>query len=308
MLAAVILTLNEYIYTADAVRSLLAGQKKPDLIFVIDNGSTPENAGLLRQALAEFPSVKLVRNEVNLGFAKGSNMGIKMALAEGAQFVLLFNNDATVAEDCVSSMYSVMECDPRIGITGPRIFFFDDPQRVWHSGGYFNRLKAGVVVPEKNRLIDQLPREGVQEVSFLTGCILLIRREVFDKVGLLDEDYFFYTEDLDYSLRVRRGGFKVVFVLGARAWHRVSPYKQDEMSAFRLYHRTRNHVLCLRKNFSLPYFIYGFSIFLTIFLPYRVAQASKAKDRSKAVGAVLGGAWKGLLSSSLRRNNVQRGG
>lgn len=302
MLAAVILTMNEYVYTVDAVKSLLAGRMRPDLIYVIDNGSTTSNFNLLSEALSEFQDVRLLRNETNVGFAKGSNMGIKAALAEGAQFVLLFNNDATVSKDCVVRLHEAIRRNPGIGMVGPRIYYYDDPHRIWQEGGYFNKVKAAVSVPKKNQVVEYSPQEQDAEVSFLTGCILLIRRETFDTVGLLDEDYFFYTEDLDYSLRVKKSGLKVVFVPSAQAWHRVSPYKQDDISSFRIYHRTRNHILCLRKNFSLSYFIYGSMVFLAVFMPYRIVQALKAKDRVRAIGAVLSGTARGLLLSSLKKN------
>jgi len=258
-------------------------------IIVVDNAS---HDGSMEKLERNFPSLHFIENPVNYGFAKGMNVGSQYALSQGAEYVFLLNNDAVIDIDCIKVLFSMLK-DDSAGIAGPRIFYYKQPQKVWQGGGYFSRLKTGVVVPEKNKLIDKC-NEELRQVTFLTGCAMLIKREVFEKVGLLDEDYFLYEEDVDFCLWAARAGFKLLYVPSAKMWHKIETIPKDRTSPFILYHMARSRIIFLRKNFSWPYFLYGLLIHLLLYTPFRFLQIILGSRSLKSVWAWLHGTWAGL--------------
>jgi GT2 family glycosyltransferase len=216
----------------------------------------------------------------------------------------LLNNDAVIDRQCIPVLVSTLEADATAGIAGPRIFYRADPDRIWQGCGYFSLIKTGVVNPEKNRLQTSLPEacpefnrrksREVEKVGFLTGCAMLIRSRVFEKVGLFDEDFFFYDEDVDFCLRVTRAGFKLLYVSQAKSWHKIKNVAKDRTSPFVMYHLARSHLLVLRKNFSKAYFAYGLFVHLLLYTPYRMLQIVQGSQSLSAVKAWIKGTWDGI--------------
>ena len=213
--AIIVLNWNAWEVTSDCVRSLASLDYKNCDVAVIDNGSSDDSVEKLRH---QFPDLAVLENGVNLGFAAGNNVGVEYALARGAQYILLLNNDTLVSASCISAMVRVAESDNRIGILNPKIYYYDPPDRIWYAGGSFSpwfgfaRHKG-----MKKRNCDL--RDSTREVTFITGCAFFIKAEVVRQIGLLDENFFMVCEDTDWSIRALRAGFKAIYVAEAEISH-----------------------------------------------------------------------------------------
>jgi hypothetical protein len=296
LIYAIVLSWNNYPDTRECIESIRMSSYPITQVVLVDNASNAGFIGQLQGDYADDAAVHIIRNEANYGFARGVNVGIQYALARGADFVFLLNNDAIIDRQCIQVLVSTLEADATAGIAGPRIFYHADPDRIWQGSGYFSLIKSGVVNPEKNRLQTSLAEgiQGIQKASFLTGCAMLIRSRIFAKVGLFDEDFFFYDEDVDFCLRVTRAGFKLLYVPQAKSWHKIRNVAKDRTSPFVMYHLARSHLLVLRKNFSVVYFAYGLLVHLLLYTPYRMLQIAQGSRSLSAAKAWIKGTWDGI--------------
>ena len=241
--AIVIVTWNgkeDCISCLNSLRDLVP--PRPSII-VVDNGSTDGTAGMVTK---HFPGVTIITAPVNLGFAGGNNLGIERALAEGADYVCLLNNDTVVDPHFLEELLRVAVEDPRTGILGSRILYHDRPDRVWSQGIAVNRI-SGRIYTTYNNLKDSEVSGIITEVDAVSGASMLLKREMLREVGLLDEDYYLCFEDVDFCLRAGRMGYKRVTVSSSRVWHKVSSSMGGEYSEMTVYYATRNHLLVGKK-------------------------------------------------------------
>ncbi len=213
---------------------------------VIDNASSDDTVAALR---AQFPALTILQNPANLGYAGGNNAGMRWALARGADYALLINSDTEVTPDLVSELVRVAESDPRIAVVGCRNVLMEDPARLW---GAYGELTYGpfVVRTAGERVADGPEWRAVRDVDSVIGNGYLWRREALERVGLLDERFFGYHEDLDWCLRARRAGYRVVYAGSAAIVHKGgSSSDRRHARAFPLnYFLGRNGVLFARKH------------------------------------------------------------
>jgi len=231
--------------TIACVRSVLAGSYSYQRVVVVDNGSSDRSV----EAIAEYfgKTIDLIVNEKNVGFAAGVNKGIQYALAQGADWVLILNNDTIVAPDMLEQLMAVAIRYPNIGILGPAIFHYDQPNRVWRLG---DRHINWVPIPFKISAKALQAGEKILPVNYVTGCGMLIRKEVFHAIGMFDEGYFMYYEDADFCRRAERAGFSIVCVPTARMWHKVSGSTHGKVS-YQCYLKTRSRIRFYRRHYSL---------------------------------------------------------
>jgi len=262
-------------------------------VIVVDNGSTDGTAEAVR---VNFPKAELIRSEENLGFAAGCNLGLRRVLQLTAEYVLLLNNDVIVASDMMERLVEAALTHPEVGLFGPSVWYHDEPHRLW-SAGYRCRPVT---------LSDQPPQgnpEGAEPyfVDTLYGCGLLIRREVLETVGLLDERFFMYYEDKDLCLRARAAGWKLLMVPAARVWHKVSEStsgSNDLGTPFQKYHMARSSVVFFAKH--TPRWLWP------VIVPYRLGSGLRTVARALRYGrpdiatAYVRGLWCGaqLLRTS----------
>lgn len=178
-------------------------------VVVVDNNSAD---GSLEAAKAKFSKAIFIKNEQNLGFASGNNVGIRFSLEHGADYILLLNNDTEVTSDFLAFLTAASEKNKKIGIAGP-IIFKGNSKKVWFSGGEIDWFRM------KTRHVEELGGEKAYSTGFITGCAMLVKKEVFKKVGLLDEDFFLYWEDADFSVRAQKAGFGCVVVPASKINH-----------------------------------------------------------------------------------------
>lgn len=191
-------------------------------IVVVDNNSTDNSVEKIEK---KFPQVAIVKNKKNIGFAAGNNIGIKYTLEKGADYVLLLNQDTEVEPNFLTELIKEGEKNSQAGLLSPLIFWKRSDQ-VWFSSGRINWLNMKTY--HKTSLI----QDRNLETSFLTGCSLLIKRSVLEKVGLLDEDFFLYWEDVDYSLRARKAGFRMKVIPESIVHHFESSNKLNKSKVY----------------------------------------------------------------------------
>ncbi|NTU67084.1 MAG: glycosyltransferase family 2 protein [Candidatus Moranbacteria bacterium] len=169
---------------------------------VVDNDSKD---GSLEEAKNDFARATFIKNEGNLGFSAGNNVGIKYSLEKQAKYILLLNNDTEIERNMLSVLVGIMEKHKDIGIISP-VITRGDSSDVWFSGGKIDWMRMRTMHEDAS---PEKLKEEFFETGFVSGCAMLIRREVFAKAGLLDEDFFLYWEDVDFSVRAKRAGFKL---------------------------------------------------------------------------------------------------
>jgi GT2 family glycosyltransferase len=206
-------------------------------VIVVDNGSTD---GSVEQISRTFPQAHQLTNEENEGFALAANQGIAYALAEGCEYILILNNDTTVARDLLDHLVAMGETDRGIGIVSPRILLFNEPERTWHLAARWHRW---LPMPVNIQQVDA----PTVEADFVSGCGMLLRRRMLEEVGTFDARYFMYGEDIDLCSRARRAGYRVVAVPGATMWHKVS-VSASRLSRDARYWRTRNQIIAYRRH------------------------------------------------------------
>ena len=213
-------------------------------VIVADNGSTD---GALGEIARKHPSVRLIENGANLGFAAGNNSAITAALEDGADFVFLLNNDTIIDPGIVGAFLDAAQRMPQAGVFGAKIYYHADPQRLWYAGGYwnaktlsFNEYGAGD--------IDAGQYDQLTETDWVIGCAMFVRAEVFRKVGLLEPKFFLNNEEVDFCSRVRRAGYACAYVPQARLWHKVSASFGGEDSPLKEYFSARNRLLWAQRN------------------------------------------------------------
>jgi GT2 family glycosyltransferase len=185
---------------------------------VVDNASTdgsPEKIG------AAFPSVEILRHDSNRRFAGGNNPGIEKALAAGADAVMLLNNDTEADPTMIERLLLALDQHPEGGAASPLIYFGPPSDRIWYAGATLIPA-LGLAAHRGLRKKDEGQYRSIESTGYLTGCCLVARAEVWRRVGLLDERYFIYAEDADWSLRAHAAGYRLLFVPTARLWHKVS--------------------------------------------------------------------------------------
>jgi len=247
----------------ECLASLHAAQQPGRLVeafdvILVDNGSTDNSVEAVK---AKFPDTEILALAENRGFAAGCNVGLRRALEAGADYVLLVNNDATVAPDMLVRLIEVAERRGDAGLLGPVVYRFDEPDRVW-SAGYRERPITLSAQPPAGQSNGDAP----YEVDRLYGAGLLIRRSVLEEVGLFDERFFMYYEDADLCRRVQEAGYRLLVVPAARMWHKVSA-STGEGSPSQQYHLARGSVLFFARHTPLP--------LLPVIIVYRLGVAAK---------------------------------
>jgi len=236
--AAIVLNYRTPDETLLAVKSLLASRRPIDDVIVVDNDATENARGRLSST---DPHISYLLSGRNLGFSGGVNLGIRQALARGADRVLLVNSDVIVPPDCVGRLERCLNTH-RAGITGPVVLARSEPGRIASLGmsyaariGRMRHRGVGMKLGDSEQMASR-------RVDAVSGCLMLIRREVFDAIGLFDEDFFFSFEDLDFCLRAGRAGFATVLDGSAVAYHEGGLSIGPE-TPLRLYFAARNHLL-----------------------------------------------------------------
>ncbi|MBZ2166166.1 glycosyltransferase family 2 protein [Methanobacterium spitsbergense] len=189
----------------------------------------------------------LIKNENNDGFAEGNNIGITYALNNlDPDYVMLLNNDTIVDREFLVEMLKVSESNSEIGILGPKIYYYNDPNRIWFAKGKISwKFSRGLNIGYNE--MDNGQYDKIAEVEYVSGCAFLIKKEVINRIGLLDKRFFLYFEEIDWTLRATKLGYKNVFVPKGKIWHKISKSGGGIKEKIGLYYITRNRWLFMKR-------------------------------------------------------------
>jgi GT2 family glycosyltransferase len=257
-------------------------------VLLVDNGSQPP---LAEAVAARFPTVETSRLPDNLGFAGGYNAGLRQAMAGNSQYFLLLNNDTLVEPDALTHLVAEIESAADVGLATAKIYYAAQPDRIWTVGANLNvflDLKDG-----GREQIDAGQWATPRDVDFAPFCAILIRREVIAAVGLLDEAFFLYYEDMDYCRRARAAGWRIRLAPDAHVRHDVSASSGGRDSPMERYYMAESGGRYFRKHGRGPR--------LLLIVPFRLLSALKMTARLLLAGKrdALRAYWLGLRAGWL---------
>lgn len=234
----IIVNYNGYKDTLECINSLKENINSNYKIIVVDNKSTDDSVEKLRT----IDGIYLIEADKNGGFSYGNNLGIKYALNNGYENVILLNNDTIVTKDCFDIMLEKSKSKD-IGIVGNKILYYYDKNKIYSYGGNINMNRGTAILGynlEKNQKLEDV------EVKFISGCCMLIKKEVFEKIGFLNENYFMYYEDVEFCLKASEF-FKLIVINDSVIYHKVSASTGGEANSFAIRYNTRNRIIFMEK-------------------------------------------------------------
>ncbi len=287
--ALIIIHFSGIAETLDCLESL----KKADLtnlelnLILVDNS---ENSDLEFKLTSYSPKVNYLKFPQNLGFSQGTNKGLEEALKIGAQYIILLNSDTTLPPDLLIRLVKFANLNKQYGLISPKIYFA--PGYEYQKNRYKNREKGRVIwyaggkidwdnIFPKHIGVDEVDKkqfDQLKEVDFVTGCCILIRKEVVNKVGLFDKNYFVYFEDVDYSVRAIKLGFKICYLPDTFIWHKNASSSGKPGSLLHVYFQTRNRFYFGLKYASLKTKFHLLKEAIKFALSSDIAKQNGAKD------------------------------
>jgi GT2 family glycosyltransferase len=290
--SVIILNWNGRHYLDDCLTSVLA-QTYPNLeVILVDNGSSDGSADWVAE---RFPTVWLIRNEVNLGFAAGNNQAIR---ASKGAYIATLNNDTYVEPDWLASLVQTMETDPQVGMCASKMLFADSPEIINSTGICLDPV--GIAWDRQGGEPDDNRETAPLEVFGPCAGAALYRRAMLDQIGLFDEDFFAYLEDVDVAWRAQLGGWRCLYVPAARVYH-VHSGTSVEGSRFKNQLLGRNKLWSIAKNYPLRRLL----LHLPLILAYDLAAVLYALV-ARGDTSALAGRWAGLrgLGRMLRKRSA----
>lgn len=287
--AIILVNWNGYDFTQACLRSLLRVDFPDFKVIVVDNTSENQEGQRLKKS---FPKIELIENSENLGFAGGNNVGIRSALDQGFSHIMLLNNDTEVDPDFLGEMMHKLHQDPRLGLVQPLILFLNDRKTIWSAGGkWVPLIGRAITLGDREPVADY--RSKKSDLDWATGCCMLISREAILQTGLLNEQYFAYFEDVEWSLRFKKAGFGIALAEKAVIYHEAGAsskktHSEGTLSPRVFYFNVRNQFFLLRSQripAGIVYHFIRFSGWAGYFL---------VRGRFKKMNSVLKGIRDGL--------------
>ena len=229
--------------TLECLASLESSSYEKMKVLVVDNGSTDGSPQRIRE---EFPNTGILELPENVGFAGGNNAAFRHLRDAGAGYFFLLNNDATVEDDTVSMLVAAAESAPDIGVVGAKVLFADDPIML-ESAGVSVNLRTGRVRQIGYREKDTGQYSELCKRDAVNGCAMLMRASLVESVGLLDEEFFCYFEEVDFCLRASEKGYRVLYCPDAPVYHKGAASGGGRRSPLQFYYGMRNQLLLTRK-------------------------------------------------------------
>lgn len=268
-------------------KSLSLQTFKDYCLFLIDNSPNQTQTALINRLSVQYPvsSLKHIENSENIGVAAGNNQGIKLSIDSGCTHTLLLNNDIEFDQSfLVEEMYQY-SLDHQESLIIPKIFYFDT-RKIWMAGGWL-RKRRGIVYHIGDGQEDGPKYNQSAYFNYAPTCFMLINNQVFQTIGLMDENYFVYYDDTDFVYRASVEGYSIFYMPGLHVLHKVSSSTGGGESLFSIYYNTRNRIYFIRKNFSFPDRI----VPLTYTIVTRLVRyfLYNRKQRAKLMGAIRDG-------------------
>lgn len=249
LVSIILVNYNGYKDTIECIKSLNFIDYDNYNIIVVDNMSSDGSQEYIREFINSVckKNIFFLENKDNIGFSGANNVGIKFALDNDSDYLCLLNNDTVVEYNFLTELVNEMEKDKKIGISAGKILYYDNKDYIWSAGGYIDNKKSLGCHFGKDQVDNNLYNIK-KDVTFLTGCLQLIKKDVIKEVGLYDNDYFLYMEDVDFCARVLKKGYKLRYIPNSIIYHKVSSSTGGDESPLFLYYITRNRLLYNKKN------------------------------------------------------------
>lgn len=248
--AIIVINWNSYEVTSECLNSLRSVNYDSFEIILVDNGSEDTSGQRLK---IEYPEITLLTNESNQGFTGGNNTGIRYALSNGFDYLMLLNNDTITTPNFLKVLISKLSVSSRIGAIQPKIMFNQERHVIWSAGGVLNRFLLLTSTMGENEL-DKGQFDQDRNPDWITGCCFLVRSDIVRQVGLLDNKLFIYYEDFDWSMKIRAAGFQLLYEPKSVIYHEVGMSNQNRkdhnegtISPFSHYVNIRNHLFMVRR-------------------------------------------------------------
>lgn len=273
----IIINYNGYKDTIECIKSLKKIKYKNYKIIVLDNDSKDDSEEYLRKSLL---GCTIIQTGKNLGFAGANNIGMKYAVNNGADYILLLNNDTIVDRNFLDYLIKGFEISQDIGMVGGKIYYYNEPDKVWYAGGEFDKLRA----KGKHYTVDD--NCDYKIIDFITGCMQLISVKALKKVGYMNEKFFLYFEDVDYCFRFAKNDYKLLYCSNAKIYHKCggsASYK----SPLSIFYSNRNRYLFINENFKgitsfVMKLIYYFELIIKLII-YKGERKKSIIDVSKYI-------------------------
>jgi GT2 family glycosyltransferase len=272
----VLLHWKNYKDTEQCLLSLKDVTYKNRHIIIVDNFS---NDGSIEKLQQEFPDNKYIYNEDNLGFSCGCNVGIRWALNDGADFVLLLNNDTIVEPGFLEPAVNAFSEHKSIGAVTGKIMFMQQPNKIWQAGGYISNVRAQGVARGLGE-IDIGKYDEICDTGWASGAMSLIAMKTFDQVGLLPEEYFFGQEEWDFSTAILRNNLRILYVPTFKSYHAAGGSYRAQNPILNIYGGYLNKMIYAKKYLPAAFWIPWkafFWLYLRLYWPYLSKQYATTK-------------------------------
>lgn len=238
LVAIILVNYNGFDDTVECIKSIEAVNYPNYKIIVVDNASTMKPSDQQIEYITKNSTY--IEAKKNLGFSSGNNIGIEKAKEFKPKYYLLLNNDTVVSPDFLTILVKAAEENENVGIVTGKINFFSEPSRIWFGGGSFD-YKIGVPNHDRWNAIDGGPTGEVKDITFASGCLMLIPYNIIDDYGMLDESFFLYAEDTEYCCRILKANKRILYCEDALIYHKVNS-STSKMSVSSQYYMTRNNL------------------------------------------------------------------
>jgi len=291
-IGVVTVTYNSAIVVPGFMDSVLKQSHSDFILYVVDNASSDETLRLV----SGYSDARIVpiRNVDNTGVAEGNNVGIRAALRDGCTFVLLLNNDTVFDAGLFATLLRGLD-ESQCAMIVPKILYFDPSNKIWSAGGAFSRWR-GMSWHFGFNQIDDGRFDQPLEVEYSPTCCMLIRNNVFERVGLMDTKYFVYFDDTDFCLRAYRRGIKLLYLPTAAVYHKVSSLT-GYRSNLAIRYLIRSHVYYVMKQFPLWMAAY----YLPVCQINAARKSLQTENPWKAFLVAESAFWEGLQLSAQRK-------
>lgn len=298
LVSIVIVAFNDIDVLRKCLASIEAGSYRRFRVVVVDNSLTDA----VEKGLAPESGAIYLRAPGNIGFSRGCNLGIADSLAAGADFIWLLNPDTEVDPECLAELVRCARERPDAGIVGGRIRYMADPDRIWYAGGELSRFAA----VGRHRKYGGDPPNGIETVTYATGCCMLIPEGLLRRLGPLEKRIFMYLDDAEFCMRVLAAGYRIYYVPSASLSHAVGPGMDfRQYPDYYLYFSIRNKPLVARSGAYQTYLhLYALSLGAAKLLVYGLRPG--VRDRRNKLRAIFFGTWDSLSSEARERIRFPR--
>lgn len=244
LISIIILNFNRSRDTIECIQSLKKINYSNYKILLIDNCSSDNSFQIFNNMLNE---VEIIKTTDNLGYTGGINFGLEYVSKYSPDYILVLNNDTIVNPEFLSHLADAMENDLNSVAAGGTILYEHERNKIWYASGNIIKWRGMAVHYSKGKIFDSSKHKEIIQTEFISGCMVLIRYKYLNIIGFEDDDFFMYLDDIEYSIRMKRKGFKLLYVPQSIIYHKV---ENENESPFKLYYSVRNRLLLISKSIS----------------------------------------------------------